>query len=73
MTIQEAKDNIGKPFKYELCAHWDIIREVDSNDYIKGDFLWVPPENCRLKQEQPEQLKKYNATKSSEGDSLCQP
>ncbi len=61
MTIEEAQANIGKPFKWNLCAHWDIIRDVyTTTQSITGDILiMVPVEDCRLKQPVPEGLKKY--------------
>lgn len=58
MTTEEAYNNIGKPFKYQHCVHWDVIKEVSGDGYITGEFLCVPAEDCRLKQEQPPQLKK---------------
>lgn len=78
MTIEEAQANIGKPFKYFLCRTWDIIKDVRNDGVIVGEWLEAPAEDCRLKQEQPEALKQFqqnknDATKSSEGDSLCQP
>lgn len=60
MKKEEAEANIGKPFKWSLCAHWDTIRRVTIDGYIVGDFLMPPVEDCRLKQEQPPQLKKHN-------------
>ncbi len=66
MTISEAQANIGKPFKYELCAHWDIIRSVDTvNGSITGDIMVMAPiEDCRLKQEVPAGLKNYQNKKN---------
>lgn len=62
MTIHEACANIGNPFKVEgftgLAGRFDIIRVVDSNGVIYGDFIEAPCEDCRLKMEQPVQLKK---------------
>lgn len=63
MTIQEAKENIGKEFKLNwvsgtgAAAQFDIIKFVDANGWIHGEWLSAPAEDCRLKQEQPEQLK----------------
>lgn len=61
MTIEEAKANIGQPFKPNwikgLGGKFDIIREVDIDGWIIGDFWEAPAEDCRLKMEQPEQLK----------------
>ncbi len=61
MSIEEALANIGKPFKYSLCAHWDTIRSVDTIfGAITGDVMIMAPiEDCRLKQPVPEGLKKY--------------
>lgn len=62
MKIEEAKANIGQPFKLNwikvLSGKFDIIREVDIDGWIIGDFLEAPAQDCRLKAEQPEQLKK---------------
>lgn len=63
MTTQEAKNNIGKPFKYQYCIKWDVIRDVSDDGYITGDFLSVPCEDCRLKLPQPEHLKKHHEIK----------
>lgn len=63
MTTEEAKQNIGQPFKWQLCVKWDVIREVTADGYIIGGFLTAPVEDCRFKQPQPEQLKnKKNET-----------
>ena len=66
MTIEEAQANIGKPFKWNLCAHWDIIREVYvSTQSISGDIIIMAPiEDCRLKQEVPAGLKNYQNKKN---------
>lgn len=64
MTIEEANANIGKPFKWSLCAHWDTIRIVTIDGFIMGDILQAPVEDCRLKQEVPEGLKNYQQQKS---------
>lgn len=62
MTIEEAKSNIGQPFKLNwikaLGGKFDIIREVREDGTIVGDFYEAPAEDCRLKLDQPEQLKK---------------
>lgn len=60
MTADEARQNIGKPFKWlgGGTYWWDIIQGVDDNGWIIGNFFSAPAEDCRLKQEQPEQLKK---------------
>lgn len=64
MTTEEANANIGKPFKYELCAHWDTIVRVTMDGYIIGNFIMMAPvENCRLKQDIPEGLKNYQQQK----------
>lgn len=61
MTKAEANDNIGKEFKPLIDgARFDIIRRVDDDGNIHGDFTTAHHEDCRLKQEQPEQLKKTN-------------
>lgn len=58
MTTEEAKAAIGQPFKWTLCIKWDVIKEVTDDGFIIGEFLTAPAEDCRLKQPQPEQLKK---------------
>ncbi len=60
MTIEEARSSIGKPFKWSLSANWDVIKEATDDGYIIGEFLEAPVDECRLKQPQPEQLKKKN-------------
>lgn len=63
MTIQEAKANIGKPFKLNwikggVCSQFDTIISVDDNGEVHGNFLSAPAEDCRLKEAQPDHLKK---------------
>jgi hypothetical protein len=59
MTIQEAKDSIGKPFKYRLIDRWDVIVSVDEkNGFVQGEFVEAPVEDCRLKQAVPPQFQK---------------
>lgn len=62
MTVNEAKQNIGQPFKLNwvkaLGGKFDTIREVREDGWIVGDFWEAPAEDCRLKMEQPEHLKK---------------
>lgn len=58
MDLQTAKDNIGQPFKYSNCAHWDTIRSVSDDGMITGDKIEAPIEDCRLKQPVPEGFKK---------------
>ncbi len=68
MTKEEAVANIGQPFKLSwikgLGGKFDTIREVRKDGWIVGDFWEAPAEDCRLKMEQPEFLKK----KQSEDD-----
>ena len=58
MTIEEARAAIGQPFKWILCAQWDKIIEVSDDGYITGEIVQAPVEECRLKQPQPEHLKR---------------
>lgn len=58
MTIDTARANIGQPFRWKSYKRFDIIRKVKDDGYIKGDFIEAPCEDCNLKQNQPEQLKK---------------
>lgn len=68
MTISEATQAIGQPFKYSLCSKWDVIKEVRPDGYIIGEFIEAPADECRLKQEIPEGLKKYQNGLSKEMD-----
>lgn len=69
MNLQEAQAAIGQPFKWKfatgdgLAAKFDIIRSVDPDGTIHGDFIEAHCEDCRFKQEQPEHLKKHTDTK----------
>lgn len=65
MNATEAHANIGKPFKYQYCVKWDLIKEVTDDGYIIGEFLTVPVEDCRLKMEQPIQLRKIKTNDES--------
>lgn len=61
MTIDQAKNNIGSNFKVTafgsgLLGEFDIIRTVDENGFIEGDFIIAHCEDCRLKQEVPAQF-----------------
>lgn len=63
MTPQEAKLALGQPFKLNwvtsgAAGQFDIIRFVDQTGWVHGDWLAAPAEDCRLKNIQPEQLKK---------------
>lgn len=65
MTQQEAAANIGQPFKLIgfTGMPWDIVQSVTADGVIEGVFIISARcEDCRLKQPQPEQLKKdtYN-------------
>lgn len=42
-----------------LLGEFDIIRRVTVQGFIIGDKIEAPCEICRLKKEQPEQLKKH--------------
>jgi hypothetical protein len=62
MTSQEAQANVGNQFKWlgsdgGVTSHFDIIKKV-KNDWIYGEFIAAPAEDCRLKQDQPDHLKK---------------
>jgi len=60
MTTTEAQNNIGQPFKLTGAGMpgFDIIQSLREDGYIIGNFLDAPAEDCRLKQSQPEQLRK---------------
>lgn len=65
MTVQEAKENIGQPFKWiyggnGVLGKFDTIREIDKDGTIHGDFLEAHHDDCRFKQEQPDHLKKHD-------------
>lgn len=69
MTIQQAKDSIGLPFKVTAftsgaLAQFDTIIRVDSDGTIHGDFIEAHCDDCRLKQDQPDHLKKHNDEKA---------
>lgn len=68
MTREDALASIGKPFKWTLCVKWDTIKEITDDDYIIGEFLTAPLVDCRLKQEQPEHLKKHKNESSIQKD-----
>lgn len=59
MTTQEANDNIGQEFKTTFLkgGKFDIIRKVDPDGVIHGDFLIAYAKDCRLKGPEPESLK----------------
>lgn len=64
MTIQEAQSNIGQPFKWidggnGITGKFDVIKKV-IKDWVYGEFIAAPAEDCRLKQDKPEHLKKTN-------------
>ena len=63
MTIQEANNNIGKPFKMigftgGLMSEFDTIIRVDADGTIHGNYIEAHCDDCRLKQAQPEQLRR---------------
>jgi hypothetical protein len=65
MTIQEAQQNIGQPFRVEDIkihfkngTYFETIREVTPAGEIIGDYVDAMAEDCRLKQEVPAQLRK---------------
>lgn len=65
MTTEIALANIGQPVKYGSVYKWDTIRSVSADGMITGDFLEAPVEDCRLKQAQPEALKKFHEQKTT--------
>jgi len=65
MDTQTAKANLGKPFKYLSFFKWDTILGVTADGYIHGEIFEAPAEDCRLKQEQPEALKKFQEQKTA--------
>ena len=59
MTTEEALNKGGKEFKLLIAgARFDIIREVKPDGTIIGDFTEAHCNDCRLKLDQPEHLKK---------------
>lgn len=63
MTLQDAYNNIGMPFRLigftgGILSQFDKIIRVEPNGTIHGNYIEANCEDCRLKQEQPEQLKK---------------
>lgn len=65
MTLEEVKANIGKPFKWlgatsGAAAQFDTIRGVSKDGTVYGDWLAAHHDDCRLKGEQPEHLKKQS-------------
>ena len=62
MTREEALNNIGQSFRPidpgSLPGKFDTIREVQEDGTIIGDIIEMHHDDCRLKQSQPEQLKK---------------
>ena len=63
MTLEEAQANIGQPFKWidggtGAAGKWDVIEKVVKG-WIYGDFIAAHVEDCRLKQDQPDHLKKH--------------
>jgi hypothetical protein len=70
MNVEEAKQSKGKEFKLSwasggILGRFDTIRYVDADGWIHGDFLSAPADDCRLKQEQPPQLKGAAQTRIS--------
>lgn len=63
MTHDEALNNIGQPFRWLSYRRFDIIRKVKSDGTIVGDFIEAHCLQCRLKGDQPEQLKDYQQSK----------
>lgn len=67
MTIEEAQANIGQPFKWVegsgATGKFDVIRKVVKG-WVYGDFLAAPLEDCRLKLDQPDHLKKHDHEES---------
>jgi hypothetical protein len=56
------RQNIGKEFKVKgftgLSGSFDKILSVDNDGTVRGEFIEAHVDDCRLKQEQPEHLKK---------------
>ena len=54
MTLEEAKANVGNPFKWihggtsGACAKFDTIRGVDKDGTVYGDWLAAHHEDCRF-------------------------
>lgn len=69
MTIQQANNNIGMPFKVTaftsgILSHFDTIIRVDIDGTIHGHFIEAHCEDCRLKLDQPDHLKRHNDEKA---------
>jgi len=63
MTKQEAINAVGKEFKVTalhggILGSFDIIVSVSDTGIIFGNYTEALCTDCRLKQEQPQQLKK---------------
>jgi hypothetical protein len=58
MTLAEATTGIGQRFKVMIPGvKQDIIRSVDDDGYIHGDFVTAHHTDCRFIGEQPAHLK----------------
>lgn len=70
MTIEQAKNNIGEPFTVKDMPGlgFDTIRSVDPDGTIHGDFLEASAEDCRLKEKQPEALRRHHELKDITND-----
>lgn len=73
MTREEAEANIGQPFRWKeggtgICGKFDIIKKVTENGMVCGEFLRAHHDDCRLKQEQPDHLKKHKDESISTGE-----
>jgi hypothetical protein len=64
MTTQEARASIGQEFKVIGLTgmRFDTIRKVEADGTIHGDFTEAKADDCRLKQDQPDHLKKQHST-----------
>lgn len=62
MTTTEAQNSIGKEFKPTgMGIPWfDTILSVDADGIIHGERCEAHAEHCRLKGEQPEQLRRFH-------------
>lgn len=62
MELEQAKRSIGQPFILIGLGitRWDVIRTVSNDGIIEGDLYIASCTDCRVKQEQPEHLRKDN-------------
>jgi hypothetical protein len=62
MAFPVSQQSIGKPFRFVgakggILDQWDTVRKIQ-NGIVYGEFLICPVQDVRLKQDQPDHLKK---------------